>query len=521
LGDRSQPRRETVIVHGDNLGVVVNRLRRLLTDVSAGIRVLHSRDGVQLSENQILERARNIVMGGNHVNFGTVGGPPYAHDLERGRRTGTLADFTELVKLAQALNIVHFMAGSAPEPQDVPVPIRHMVMARTLLGNSDKIPFGSTITPARIEDVFELVRMARGVSREQMLREPSYYSVINTNSPMQLDGAMAWGVIGFAERNQALCITPFTLLGAMAPVTIAGAIAQQNAEALAAITLSQIVRPGAPLIYGGFTSNVDMRSGAPAFGTPEYIKACLIGGQMARRYNMPYRSSNTNASVWPDAQATYEGAMSIWGALMGGTNMLLHGVGWLEGGLVASYEKYIIDAEMLQTMAEFFTPTIVDDSTLAIDAIRVPGARSATASGRAAGTAALPCSESPPRPLEVQCRKCRSRWSAAALCAIQWLRGVERSRAGLPQSGRWRRSACGRDCEFAAEPDSGPSAGSSGWPKAAICVPAELAVPATSSTTTPRPTPAGQRWSLGYRRRLTSRKPGKPAACRCRAGRAE
>jgi trimethylamine---corrinoid protein Co-methyltransferase len=317
--------------------------------------------------------ARNIVMGGNHVNFGTVGGPPYAHDLERGRRTGTLADFTELVKLAQALNIVHFMAGSAPEPQDVPVPIRHMVMARTLLGNSDKIPFGSTITPVRIEDVFELVRMARGVSREQMLREPSYYSVINTNSPMQLDGAMAWGVIGFAERNQALCITPFTLLGAMAPVTIAGAIAQQNAEALAAITLSQIVRPGAPLIYGGFTSNVDMRSGAPAFGTPEYIKACLIGGQMARRYNMPYRSSNTNASVWPDAQATYEGAMSIWGALMGGTNMLLHGVGWLEGGLVASYEKYIIDAEMLQTMAEFFTPTIVDDSTLAIDAIREAG----------------------------------------------------------------------------------------------------------------------------------------------------
>jgi trimethylamine---corrinoid protein Co-methyltransferase len=317
--------------------------------------------------------AHNIVMGGNHVNFGTVGGPPYAHDLERGRRTGTLADFTELTKLAQSLNIVHFMAGSAPEPQDVPVPIRHMVMARTLLAHSDKIPFGSTITPARIEDVFELVRMARGISREQMLREPSYYSVINTNSPMQLDGAMAWGVIGFAERNQALCITPFTLLGAMAPVTIAGAIAQQNAEALAAITLSQIVRPGAPLIYGGFTSNVDMRSGAPAFGTPEYIKACLIGGQMARRYNMPYRSSNTNASVWPDAQATYEGAMSIWGALMGGTNMLLHGVGWLEGGLVASYEKYIIDAEMLQTMAEFFTPTIVDDSTLAIDAIREAG----------------------------------------------------------------------------------------------------------------------------------------------------
>jgi trimethylamine--corrinoid protein Co-methyltransferase len=316
---------------------------------------------------------RNLVMGGNHVNFGTVGGPPHAHDLERGRRPGTMTDFTELVKLAQCLNIVHFMAGSAPEPQDVPVPIRHLAMARTLLTCSDKIPFGSTITPQRIEDVFELVRIARGATREQMLREPSYYSVINTNSPMQLDGPMAWGVIGFAERNQTLCITPFTLLGAMAPVTIAGAIAQQNAEALAAITLSQMVRPGAPLIYGGFTSNVDLRSGAPAFGTPEYIKACLIGGQMARRYRMPYRSSNTNASVWPDAQSAYEGAMSIWGALLGGTNMLLHGVGWLEGGLVASYEKYIIDAEMLQTMAEFFTPTVVDEATLAIDAIREAG----------------------------------------------------------------------------------------------------------------------------------------------------
>jgi trimethylamine--corrinoid protein Co-methyltransferase len=180
-------------------------------------------------------------------------------------------------------------------------------------------------------------------------------------------------VIEMAKFNQPLCITPFTLLGAMAPVTLAGALTQQNAEALAAITLSQLVRPGAPLIYGGFTSNVDMRSGAPAFGTPEYIKAALIGGQMARRYKMPYRSSNTNASNWPDAQATYEGAMSIWGAIMGHCNMMIHGIGWLEGGLVASYEKYIIDAEMLQIMSEFCQPVIVDESTLAVDAMRDVG----------------------------------------------------------------------------------------------------------------------------------------------------
>jgi trimethylamine--corrinoid protein Co-methyltransferase len=316
--------------------------------------------------------AHDIVMGGRNVNFGTVGGPPHAHDLERGRRPGTLSDTIELLKLAQSLNIVHFLSG-ALEPIDIPVPIRHLVWMNATLTHTDKVPFGSTITPQRIHDVFEMVRIARGISTEQMLLEPSYYSVINTNSPMVLDGPMAWGVIEFARLNQALCITPFTLAGAMAPITLAGAIAQQNAEALAAITLSQMVRPGAPLIYGGFTSNVDMRSGAPAFGTPEYIKACLMGGQMARRYKMPYRSSNTNASVWPDAQATYEGAMSIWGALMGGVNMLLHGVGWLDGGLVASYEKYIIDAEMLQIMAEFFTPVVVDDSTLAVDAIREVG----------------------------------------------------------------------------------------------------------------------------------------------------
>ncbi|HVR66251.1 MAG TPA: trimethylamine methyltransferase family protein [Verrucomicrobiae bacterium] len=316
---------------------------------------------------------RNIVMGGNHMNFGTVGGPPYALDIDRGRRPGTLADFTELVKLAHSLNIVHFLAGSAPEAQDVAVPIRHMVMGRAVLTLSDKIPFAGTITPQRMRDFFDMVCIVRGITEDQLLREPSYYSVINTNSPLQLDGPMAHGVIEMAKFNQPLCITPFTLLGAMAPVTLAGALTQQNAEALAAITLSQLVRPGAPLIYGGFTSNVDMRSGAPAFGTPEYIKAALIGGQMARRYKMPYRSSNTNASNWPDAQATYEGAMSIWGAIMGHCNMMIHGIGWLEGGLVASYEKYIIDAEMLQIMSEFCQPVIVDESTLAVDAMRDVG----------------------------------------------------------------------------------------------------------------------------------------------------
>lgn len=176
-----------------------------------------------------------------------------------------------------------------------------------------------------------------------------------------------------ARRGQAMILTPFTLAGAMAPITIAGALTQQNAEALAGITLSQLVRPGAPVVYGGFTSNVDMKSGAPAFGTPEYTQAAMASGQLARRYGFPFRSSNTTASNAPDAQAAYESQMSLWGALMGGCNLLLHGAGWLEGGLTASLEKFIIDIEMLQMMAAFFRPLPVDDASLALDAMREVG----------------------------------------------------------------------------------------------------------------------------------------------------
>jgi trimethylamine--corrinoid protein Co-methyltransferase len=284
---------------------------------------------------------------------------------ERGRRTGTLADFTELVKLAQALNIVHFMAGSAP--------------GRTFGADP---PYGDgphpPAIPTRSRSVdhagphrgrLELVRMARGVSREQRCAN----QLLLRHQHEFADAARRRHGLGrhrLCQRNQAPCITPFTLLGAMAPVTIAGPSPSRMPGAGRHHPLADRAAGGADLWRLHLQRRHAQRR--PAFGTPIH-QACLIGGQTARRYNMPYRSSNTNASVWPDAQATYEGAMSIWGALMGGTNMLLHGVGWLEGGLVASYEKYIIDAEMLQTMAEFFTPTVVDDSTLAIDAIREAG----------------------------------------------------------------------------------------------------------------------------------------------------
>jgi trimethylamine--corrinoid protein Co-methyltransferase len=184
---------------------------------------------------------------------------------------------------------------------------------------------------------------------------------------------MLEGVIEMARHNQIVVLTPFTLAGAMAPATIAGALAQQNAEALAGIAFAQMVNAGAPCMYGGFTSNVDMKTGAPAFGTPEYTRAALAGGQLARRYGLPYRSSNANAANVVDGQAAYESAMSLWGAVMGHANLIMHAAGWMEGGLCASFEKMVLDAELLQMMAEFMTPIEVSDDTLALDAIREVG----------------------------------------------------------------------------------------------------------------------------------------------------
>jgi trimethylamine--corrinoid protein Co-methyltransferase len=184
---------------------------------------------------------------------------------------------------------------------------------------------------------------------------------------------MLQGIIEMSSRNQVVVVTPFTLAGAMAPVTIAGAVVQQNAEALCGIAFTQMVRKGAPVMYGGFTSNVDMKTGAPAFGTPEYMKAVMAGGQLARRYGLPYRTSNTNASNTLDAQAAYESALSLWGLTQGGGNFVLHAAGWSEGGLTASFEKFILDVDMLQMVAEFLTPLDVSEDALALDAVRDVG----------------------------------------------------------------------------------------------------------------------------------------------------
>ena len=191
--------------------------------------------------------------------------------------------------------------------------------------------------------------------------------------PMKLDGPMAMGIIELARHGQVCCVTPFTLAGAMAPVTMAGALVEQNAEALAGLVLSQFTRAGAKFIYGGFTSNVDMKSGAPAFGTPEYMKACTVGGQLARRYKLPYRTSSTNAANMVDAQAAYESVFSLWGAIMGGGNLIVHAAGWMEGGLVGSFEKFALDIDLIQMVAEFLKPLDMSEDALGLAAIKEVG----------------------------------------------------------------------------------------------------------------------------------------------------
>jgi trimethylamine--corrinoid protein Co-methyltransferase len=316
---------------------------------------------------------RSVRIGEDWINFAVIGSAPNVSDLEGGRRTGNFVDYCNLIKLGQCLNVAHLIGGYPVEPVDLPPATRHLDAVAAMATLADKNLYGYALGAVRMRDAIEIARIARGISEAELLREPSLFTVVNANSPLQYDGPMLEGVIEMARHNQPIAITPFTLAGAMAPITVAGALVQQNAEALAGIAFAQCVSPGCPVMYGAFTSNVDMRTGAPAFGTPEYAKATLIGGQLARRYRLPYRASNATASNAPDAQAAYESEMSIWPCVLAHCNLVKHGLGWLEGGLCASYEKLILDAEMLQMMAAFLEPLETDDDALALDAIREVG----------------------------------------------------------------------------------------------------------------------------------------------------
>ena len=317
--------------------------------------------------------AHHLRIGGDYMAFGAVSSPPNVFDLDRGRRVGNRADFQDLVRIAQMLDVVHFFGGYPVEPVDIHASIRHLDAFYDLLTLADKPLHAYSLGRQRNLDCLEMVRIARGIDDATLDREPSIFTVINSSSPLRLDAPMLHGILEYSARNQVVVMTPFTLAGAMAPVTLAGALAQQNAEALAGVVMTQVVRPGAPVIYGGFTSNVDMQSGAPAFGTPEYMRTAMVGGQLARRYGLPYRSSNVSAANALDAQAAYESVFSLWGAVMGGVNLLMHGAGWMEGGLHAGFEKMILDAELLQMVAAFLDPIVVDEDTIGLDAIREVG----------------------------------------------------------------------------------------------------------------------------------------------------
>jgi len=316
---------------------------------------------------------RSLIFGDRHLVFGAVGGPAFVTDIDRGRRPGNAADFEAYVKLIGALDVIQQEGGGPLEPIDLPVATRHLDMYRTFAVNLDKpwqcLAFGSTV----VEDALEIACITRGIDRAELAREPSLMTVVNTNSPLRLDGPMSDGLIAMAEAGQPVIATPFTLAGAMAPSTLAGALAQQHAEALFVVALAQLVNPGTPMVYGGFTSNVDMRSGSPAFGTPEYVQAQIATGQLARRVGLPWRTSNVTGSAVVDAQAAYESEMSIWGAIVGGASILYQGAGWLEGGLTASFEKLILDAELLQQASELLQPLPVDDDALGLDAIAEVG----------------------------------------------------------------------------------------------------------------------------------------------------
>ena len=317
--------------------------------------------------------ARNLVIGGRNVAFGSVASAPNSFDRAGGRRQGNKRDFQNFIRLGQSFDAIHFWGGYPVEPIDIHASVRHLDALFDMLTLSDKPIHAYSLGRERNLDAIEMVKIARGIDDETLEREPSLFTVINSSSPLRLDTPMLEGIIQMARRNQVVVLTPFTLAGAMAPVTLAGALAEQHAEALAGLVMTQVARPGAPFVYGGFTSNVDMKSGAPAFGTPEYMKTAIVGGQLARRLGLPYRSSNANAANSLDAQAAYESVFSLWGAIMGGVNFLMHGAGWMEGGLQASFEKMALDADLLAMVAEFLKPLKVDEAELALEAMREVG----------------------------------------------------------------------------------------------------------------------------------------------------
>ena len=319
--------------------------------------------------------SKTVTMGRNSIVFATVCGPSFVTDLDRGRRAGTQQDMENFVKLSGSLNVFHHEGGSGLEPLDLPPETRHFEMMRAQITLTDKgwQPCWMN-TGERARDCIEMAKIALQTDDEGLRQKPAIVGGVNTNSPLLFDEGQADGMREFALAGQPVHITPFTLAGAMAPATVAGAVTLQNAEVLGCIALTQAAAPGSPTFYGHFTSNVDMRSGSPAFGTPEYAQSVIMSGQLARRYRLPFRSSSTTASACVDLQAVYESDMSIHACIQAHVNNVMHAGGWLEGGLTCSFEKLILDAELLQMQSAFLEPVIVNEDSLGLEAIEEVGA---------------------------------------------------------------------------------------------------------------------------------------------------
>jgi trimethylamine--corrinoid protein Co-methyltransferase len=321
--------------------------------------VLHARDP-----------ERHLHVGDDVVNFGPVHGAPNISDREGGRRYGDIEGFRNILRLTHALGILHWQGGIVVEPVDVPVAIRHLATYQAHIECADIVWAARGVGGVQAQDALAMSAIEHGCSIDQLAARPTLMTVTNVNSPRRVDAEILDNIMVMARHGQCVVITPFTLMGAMAPVTLAGALVQQTAEAMGIVALCQMLRPGTPCVMGGFTSNVDMRTGSPAFGTPEYVNAIMASAQIGRRLKLPVRTSAVNASPVVDAQSTYETAFSLQAAILSHSHLINHAAGWLEGGMSASLEKIIVDAELLRNWAEILKPVSFNDDDLAVDAIK-------------------------------------------------------------------------------------------------------------------------------------------------------
>ncbi len=316
-------------------------------------------------------QARNpehtIHLGGDSMAFGAVYGPPFLREGEV-RRDATMNDFRNFAKLSQSYAVLDSAGGVVCEPNDTPLDSRHLDMTYALQTLTDKVYMGNVVSGVNAADTIAMSSILFG-GRDAIEETPASISLINCNSPLRWDDRMLDAMFEYCEAAQPVVLTPFLLMGAMSPVTIPAALVQQMAEALSGIALAQLIRPGCPVIFGSFLSNIDMQSGSPCFGTPESAMGLFCTGQIARHLGLPFRSGGgMTSSQVPDAQAGYEAMMTLLPTFLAGVNWVMHSAGWLEGGLVAGYEKFIIDIQLLEMLQVEFTPLEIDAASLAFGA---------------------------------------------------------------------------------------------------------------------------------------------------------